>query len=407
VKTKVADLALFGGAPEFSRRLHVGAPNAGDRSRLMARFAEILERRWFTNDGPVVREFEGRIAELVGVSHCVATCNATLALALLGHALGLSGEVIVPAFTFVASPHALRWIGLEPIFCEIDPETHNLDPRDVESRISPKTSAILGVHLWGRPCDVEALGSIAGRHGVRLLFDAAHAFGSSYGERMVGTAGVAEVFSFHATKFLNSFEGGAIVTNDGHLAADLRRLRNFGFEDYDRVVSLGINAKMSEVSAAMGLTSLEAMAGVVESNRARYEGYVAELEGVQGVRLARYEGPARFNYQYVVVEIDRESAGLDRDQLHSILWAENVLARRYFFPGCHRQEPYRSERLPEERRLPATDRLARRVLCLPTGPSVDPEDVSRICELIRWTLARGAELRGLLEGGNPASGAGR
>lgn len=406
MKTRVADLALFGGTPEFSRALHVGAPNVGDRKRLLDRIGEILDRRWFTNDGPVVQEFEARIAELAGVSHCVATCNATLALALLGRALGLSGEVIVPAFTFVASAHALRWIGLEPVFCDIEPETHNLDPRDVENRIGPRTSAILGVHLWGRPCDVEALGSIAGKHGIRLFLDAAHAFGCSYGERMVGTAGVAEVFSFHATKFLNSFEGGAIATNDGDLADDLRRLRNFGFEDYDKVVSLGINAKMSEVSAAMGLTSLEAMGGAVECNRARYAQYAVELEGVEGVRLARYEGPARFNYQYVVVEIDGEKARLDRDEFHSILWAENVLARRYFYPGCHRLEPYRSERRPEERRLPATDWLTRRVLCLPTGPSVDPDDVSRICELIRWTLARGAEIRGAFQGRGPALGGG-
>ncbi len=197
-------LAIFGGAPALDAVRHVGRPNIGDRRRLLERFNDLLDRRWLTNAGPYVQEFEQKLAALMGVEHCVAMCNGTVALEIAVRAAGLTGEVIVPSFTFVATAHALQWQEITPVFCDIDPTSYCLDPRRVEAMITPRTTGIIGVHLWGRPCDVDALTEIASRHRLKLLFDAAHAFGCSYKGRSVGGFGDAEVLSFHATKFFTT-----------------------------------------------------------------------------------------------------------------------------------------------------------------------------------------------------------
>jgi dTDP-4-amino-4,6-dideoxygalactose transaminase len=381
-KRCVDDLAIFGGSPSFAGPLHVGAPNLGDRQRLLARINEALDRNRLTNDGPFVQELEHRIAGRLGVAHCVAMCNGTVALQIAVRACELRGEIIVPSFTFVATPHALRWLGLTPVFCDVDPVTHNIDPSQVQALITPETSAIIGVHVWGRPCDTKRLSAIADHHGLGLLFDAAHAFGCSSLGRMVGGFGDAEVFSFHATKLANSFEGGAVVTNSGELASRLRLMRNFGFADYDQVVSIGINGKMSEVAAAMGLTSLDSLDHSIEINRQNYAQYLEHLRGVPGVSAVRFDDREACNYQYVVVEIDNAAFGCTRDEVQRVLWAENILARRYFYPGCHRVEPYRSD-ARVSRQLPATESLCERVLCLPTGATVSAEAVEIICQIIR------------------------
>ncbi len=277
MKRPPPDLAVFGAARRFKRPLYVGAPNIGDRANLHRLLDEALDRRWLTNDGVLVQEFERRMAEFLGVRHFVAICNATVALEILLRACGLDGEIIVPSFTFVATAHAPQWLGLTPVFCDIDERTHTLDPARVEERITSRTSAILGVHLWGRPCNVEALQGIADQRGLRLLFDAAHALGVSCRGAMVGNFGDAEVFSFHATKFFNTFEGGAITTNDDDLAERLRLKRNFGFAGYDTVVTDGTNGKMSEISAAMGLTSLASLDAFIVHNRCNYEAYRSAL----------------------------------------------------------------------------------------------------------------------------------
>ena len=385
-------LAVFGGGPRFAEKLHVGRPNVGDKQRLMQRISDVVDSRWLTNDGPYAREFEERVAEFVGVRHCIATCNATAGLEVVARAAGLSGEVIVPSLTFVATAHALRWIGLKPVFCDVDPLTHNVDPERVEEKVSPHTTAILGVHLWGRPCDVEALEEISTRHGLKLMFDAAHAFGCSRGGRMVGGFGDAEVFSFHATKFFNTLEGGAIVTNDDGLAEKARLMKNFGFSGYDQVTELGVNGKMNEVSAAMGLASLESLDEFVAVNRRNYEHYRDSLRDVPGIRLADYDEGESNNYQYVVLEVDEEVTGIDRDALVDVLWAENVVARRYFYPGCHRMEPYHSEDPEAGLSLPVTEEVAGRLVVLPTGTAVGPEEVGGICEVISTAVANGPDI---------------
>jgi dTDP-4-amino-4,6-dideoxygalactose transaminase len=319
-------------------------------------------------------------------------CNGTVALEIAARAVGLTGEVIVPAFTFIATAHALQWQEITPVFCDIDPDTHTIDPQQVELMITPKTTGIIGVHLWGRPCDIGALSQIADRHNLKLLFDAAQAFGCSYRDCMIGSFGIAEVFSFHATKFLNSFEGGAIVTNDGDLAAKIRLMTNFGFAGYDDVIYIGTNGKMSEVSAAMGLTNLDSMNQFIAVNYRNYRQYQAELADVQGVHLLAYDQLDKCNYQYIVLEVDEVEFGVSRDQLVDILRAENVLARRYFYPGCHRMEPYCSYFPHASLLLPETERLAGRVMALPTGTAIGISEIESISEIIRFVAAHGQQI---------------
>ena len=214
-------LALLGGRPAFASEIRVGRPNVGDRTALIARLGLMLDSGVLTNRGPFVLELEAALRSYLGVRHAITVCNATIGLGVAARALGLAGEVIVPSFTYIATPQALAWLGITPVFCDVDPDTHNLDPRQLEALITPRTTGILPVHVWGRPCDTQAIERVACAHGLKTLYDAAHAFGCSHDGQMIGSFGHAEVFSFHATKFFNTFEGGAIATNDDNLAAKI------------------------------------------------------------------------------------------------------------------------------------------------------------------------------------------
>ena len=402
-KACLGDLAIFGGAPAFGEQLHVGRPNIGNRQRLLERINDLLDRKWLTNDGPYVQEFEQRLAKMLGARHCIVTCNGTVALEIANRAAGLTGEVIVPAFTFVATVHALQWQEITPVFCDVDPRTHNIDPARVEQMITPRTTGIIGVHLWGRACEVDRLTDIARRHDLKLLFDAAHAFGCSYKGQMIGTFGHAEVFSFHATKFFNTFEGGAVVTNDDELSAKIRLMRNFGFsgKKYDDVVFIGTNGKMSEVAAAMGLTSLESVEEFIAVNHRNYEQYRQEVMDIPGVYLVTYDETEKRNYQHIILEIDEAVAGINREELQKILWAENVLVRRYFYPGVHRMEPYRSYFPHAGLLLPSTEHLVRRVLALPTGTSIGTDEINKISQIIRLAIVHGWEVQERLRRSTP------
>lgn len=389
-------LALFGDPPAFAQTMHVGRPNIANRERFLERTNEMLNRRWFSNNGPLVQEFEQRIAKFLDVRHCICVCNATVGLELAIRAADLKGEVIVPSFTFVATAHALQWQEITPVFADIDPATHNLDPAKIERQITPRTTAILGTHVWGRPCQVEALAEIAERRGLKLLFDAAHAFGCSHRGRMIGGFGMAEVFSFHATKFLNSFEGGAITTNDDKLAKKIRLMTNFGFSNYDKVVHLGTNGKMTEVCAAMGLTNLEGMSALIATNASNYKCYRSELEGVPGVSVIDYPAIENCNYQYIVIEIDPGVAQLNRDELVAVLHAENVLARKYFWPGCHKMEPYRSFHPHAGLLLPETERIAAKIMVVPNGQATTCEAITTICDIIKRALNAAPQVRAKL-----------
>jgi len=369
-----------------SNPIYVGSPNIGNREAFTNRITDILDTRRFSNNGPFVQEFESRIAEFLGVKHCVAMCNATVALEIASRALNLHGEVIVPSYTFVATAHSLQWQEITPVFCDMDPATHNIDPSKIERLITPKTTGILGVHVWGRGCDTEAIAEIATRRNLKVMYDASHGFACSRGGRMIGTFGECEVFSFHATKFLNCFEGGAVVTNNDDLAEKMRLMRNFGFQGFDNVVYLGVNGKMSEVHAAMGLTSLEAMDEIIAVNRRNYEVYKSGLANLPGISLINYDPAERNNYQYVVIEVDPEVCPKNRDEIVEALHAENIIARKYFWPGCHRMEPYRSLQPNAGLLLEKTESISARVIVLPTGQMVDVDAINFICNVMRKVL---------------------
>ncbi len=392
MRESVQDLAIAGAEPAFQSPLHVGRPNIGDRDRLMERINDMLDRRWLSNAGLYVTEFEQRLADMLGVEHCVVMCNGTVALEIAIRALDLQGEVIVPSLTFVATAHALQWQQIKPVFCDIDPASCTIDSSRIEELITPQTTGIIGVHLWGRPCDTDALQKIAETRNLSLLYDAAHALGVTSGGKMIGGFGAAEVFSFHATKFINSFEGGAVATNNSDLADRIRLMKNFGFSGYDNVVYIGTNGKMPEVSAAMGLTSLESMDNFIAINYRNYQAYKEGIEDVPGIRLLPYSEKERTNYQYIVLILDEEVAGIGRDKLIEILQRENVMARRYFYPGCHNMEPYRSQQPQAGLVLPETEKIVRQTIVLPTGTEISPETISEITDILRCAITHANEL---------------
>lgn len=378
----VFDLAINSMSPAFSEPLHVGRPNIGDRDSFLDRVNEIFDNRWFSNNGPMVQKFEQEIAKHLGVKHCIAMCNGSIALEIAIRALGFTGEVIVPSYTFVATSHALQWQQITPVFADIDPRTHNLDPDAVRQMITPRTTGIIGVHLWGNPCDIEGLQSVADEHDLQLMFDAAHAFSCSHAGQMIGNFGRCEVFSFHATKFFNSFEGGAIATNDDDLAKQIRLMKNFGFSGYDNVIYSGTNGKMTEISAAMGLTSLESLESFMSVNQRNYQFYQQGIAEIQGLSLLENEDEERSNHQYIVVEIGPDFP-LTRDEIIQVMHAENILARKYFWPGCHNMEPYRSFYPHAGLLLPETQIVANRVIVMPTGTTMSVDNIKVILTVLQ------------------------
>ena len=386
-------VAILGGHPVFTEARHVGMPNLPNRQPLYARLDAILDSRRLSNDGPVLREFEQRVAALTGAKHVIATCNATIAMQLLFRAMGLTGEIIMPSFTFIATAHAAAWEGLKPVFVDVDPDTHTMAPERVRAAITSQTRAIMGVHMWGRCCDVDTLQAAADEISVPLLFDAAHAIGCTFHGRPVGTLGHASVLSFHATKVVQSLEGGAVLTGDASLAAKLRLMRNFGFESYDTVSYLGTNAKLNEVAAAFGICSIEGFKDIVAVNNANLEQYQRGLEDLPGLRFYRHDTSEGNNFQYVIVQIDTDNCPLNRDELAETLHAENILVRKYFAPGCHRMEPHAGAAENRALILPVTERLASELLALPTGTGVSRSDIDLIIKCTRASLEQGPRIR--------------
>lgn len=390
--SSLSSLARFGGPPAFDAPRFVGAPVTGNKERFLERLDGMFARNWLTNQGPLVEELEDRFAAICGVPHAVAFCNGTSALETLIRAMDLSGEIIVPSFTFIATAHAVHWMGLTPVFADIDPETCTLDPEAVARAITPRTSAILGVHLWGNRCRVEALQALADRHGLKLLFDAAHAFGCSWEEMPPGSVGDAEIFSLHATKILNGFEGGVVTTRDGALAERLRLMQNFGFSGYDTVACAGTNGKMIEAAAAMVLTNLDSVAGWIATNRKNYKAYARALSKFPGMQLLVSPAENGGNCQYVVASVDAAAFGLTRNQVVDLCHAENFIIRRYFYPGCHRMEPYHSLFPDAGESLPVTEDWCDRVLVLPTGPGMSQEDIELAGNFFRWCHDHAGEI---------------
>lgn len=388
-KSNPEQLAIFGAAPMFPDEIHVGQVNLPSWDDFERMFAGIFERGYYTNHGPLVAELEASVARHLGVRHAICVTNGTLALMIAARALELSGEVIVPAFTFPGTAQALTWAGLEPVFADVNPASHTLTAETVAPRIGPRTTAVLGVHLWGRACDPDGLEELCSRHGLALFFDAAHAFGCSYRGRMIGHLGRVEAFSFHATKIISGTEGGCLTTDDNEVAQRLRTIRNFHQSATDRPVGLRINGKMSEAQAAMALLSLARFDQNREHNKTIFDIYRRRSAPWRGIRLLDYDDDQANNFQYAVLEIT-DAGDLGRDALVELLRAENVLARRYFHPGVHRLSPY-SERHGAYS-LPVTDDLCRTTMQIPLGPCVTEEIAHCICDLIDLANREGSAI---------------
>lgn len=391
----LSDLAVFGAAPLFDTPRHVNRPNAPKRAAFEALIDQVWDRRWFSNDGPLVQKLEQRLCDFLDVPHCVLTTNATAALDLVMQALNVEGEVLLPSYTFISTAHMLHLRGLTPVFCEVGADM-TLDPADCAARMGPRTGAVVATHAWGSSCNIDALQRVCDAAGVPLLFDAAHAFGGRYRGHRLGRFGRAEVFSLHATKAFHTCEGGLITTTDDALANQLRLTRNFGFSGSDRVDCAGMNAKMSELHAAMGLCNLDAFGDTCTAAKEIHADYARGLAGLAGINLRCPPLEEDNNHHYVVAEIDATALGMDRDALLAVLTAENIWARRYFFPGGHRSPPHLGETLAAGLGLPQTDALCARVLLFPGGGAADLDDVDQICRLLRFVVAHSEAIHAAL-----------
>lgn len=373
------DLAIHGALPAFQSPKYVGSPNLGSKKKFLDYVDQIYEANWLTNNGPFLQELENKIADYHNVKNCIAICNGTVAMEIAIKALDLRGEVIIPSYTFIATAHALAWQQVKPVFADINPITHSISPESVKSKINSKTTGIIGVHLWGRAANVDELIEISESYKLKLIFDSAHAFGISYKGRKIGGFGNAEVLSFHATKFFNTFEGGAILTNDDQLADKMRLMRNFGFSGFDNVIHLGTNGKMTEISAAMGLVNLDYLDEVLMRNKENYFEYKKHLDSIPQLKLFEFDENEINNYQYILVQLDRKHLSL-REKIIDTLHKENVIARKYFWPGCHKMKPYVD--FPEFA-LPITNDVANSVIVLPTGSNINSADIDTICKILK------------------------
>ena len=365
----------------FDKPIVVARPALPSLEEFRQGLEGIWDRAWLTNNGPLVEQFRDDLMKFCGTTNLSLFTNGTLALQIALQGMGITGDVITTPYTFVATTHALFWNKIRPVFVDIEPEYYSLDPAQVEAAITPWTSAIMAVHVYGQPCRLTELEQIARKHGLKLLYDAAHAFGVEVGGSPIGQFGDLSMFSFHATKFFHSVEGGMLTFRDPGLRRLFDYLKNFGFENETEVVMPGTNAKMNEMQALMGILLLKRVDEMLEKRRAINNQYRQRLGCIPGIRLAKPPiESVRYNYAYVPVEVDEREFGLTRDQLYVKLHEYNVLARRYFYPIIPDFACYRGMFGAVE--LPVARRVASRVITLPIYNDLALDDVDRICDMI-------------------------
>jgi len=352
---------------------------------------QIWERRVLTNGGPFHAQLEKELCEFLGVKHLSLFSNGTIALVTALQALRITGEVITTPFSFVATAHSLLWNGIKPVFVDIDPETLNIDPSRIEAAITPQTTAILPVHCYGHPCDVDAIEKIADTYGLRVIYDAAHAFAVECHCGSVLTHGDLSVLSFHATKVFNTFEGGAIVCGDAKTKQRIDHLKNFGFVDEVTVVAAGINGKMNEFSAALGLLQLKGIGAAIASRRMVDARYREGLGHIPGIRLLDRSSANRSNYAYFPILVEPEF-GFGRDELFDELRGRSIYARRYFYPLISEFPMYRTLPSSQRSNLPVAHRAAQQVICLPIYPDLTVDDVDLVVSVIARMRSRRPQL---------------
>jgi dTDP-4-amino-4,6-dideoxygalactose transaminase len=378
----------------FDKPIYVARPALPSLEEFRCGLEGIWDRAWLTNNGPLVEQFRDNLITFCGTKNLSLFVNGTLALQIALQGMGITGDVITTPYTFVATTHSLFWNKIRPVFVDIEPDYYSLDPAQVEAAITPWTSAILAVHVYGQPCYLENLERIARKHGLKLLYDAAHAFGVEVNGTSIAHFGDLSMFSFHATKIFHSIEGGMLTFRDPEYRRLFDYLKNFGFENETEVVMPGTNAKMNEFQALMGLLLLRRMDEMIERRRAINERYRERLALIPGIRLVSPPAETvRYNYAYMPVEVEQDEFGLTRDQLYLKLREFNVFARRYFYPLVPDYACYRG--LVASGNLPVARRAASRVLTLPIYSDLALDDVDRICDIIgdiasrscKWALA--------------------
>lgn len=368
----------------FDEPVYVTRPFLPSLPEYQQKLEQIWGSRWLTNAGAMHEALEQRLAEYLGVEHLSLFCNGTIALLVALHALDIhEGEVITTPFTFPASTHVLFWNGVTPVFADIDPQTCNLDPARIEALITPRTKAIMPVHVYGTPCDTAAISEIAARHNLPVIYDAAHAFGVKHAGQPATSFGDLSVLSFHATKVFTTVEGGAVVASTAEQKRYVDLLKNFGISGEETVVSPGINGKMNELQAAFGLLCLEHIDEDLERRRRIAKRYRENLEGATGLTLLPQPAREGGNGAYVPLRVDAAAYGRSRDELHVLLREANVISRKYFYPLCSRFDFYRDIPSASPANLPEAERASREILCLPVYGDLPLAHVDQICTLIR------------------------
>jgi dTDP-4-amino-4,6-dideoxygalactose transaminase len=374
--------AIHGGRPLFEETFRFCRPLLPPLGRALQHYQSAYASGTITNAN-LVEHLEAAVAERLEVKHCVAVSSCTSGLMLVLRALGVTGEVIVPSFTFFATGHAVLWNGLRPVFADCDEETWNVDPIDVERKITERTSAILAVHLYGNPCDIEGLTQLASRHRLKLIFDAAHSFGSQYRGRSIGQFGDAEIFSLSPTKLLVAGEGGLIATNDASLALTLRAMRNYGDTGDYNPKWLGMNARLSEFNAALALAGLSMTHAKIRRRNRIAQMYTDLLSLLPGLGFQRVHAQDVSTYKDYSVHVTAETFGLPRDELAAALSAENIQTKKYFYPPLHKQRLYTAFYDPTRDNLSHTDFVADGILSLPMFESIPDATVEKIAHAIQ------------------------
>ncbi|MBI9061913.1 MAG: DegT/DnrJ/EryC1/StrS family aminotransferase [Marinilabiliaceae bacterium] len=361
--------------------LYVTQPSLPPFDEFTEYLKDIWESKWLTNNGKYHQQLERELATFLNVPYISLFSNGTLALITALQTLRITGEVITTPYSFVATSHALNWNGIKPVFCDIESHTFGLNPQKIEALITPQTTAILPVHVYGFPCQHDALEEIADRYGLKLIYDAAHAFGVNEGNQSILNYGDLSILSFHATKAFNTFEGGAIVCHDLKTKQRIDYLKNFGFADEVTVVGPGINAKMNEFQAALGVLQLKYFQQYIKNRKTVFEVYVDEIESISGVELQKPDDHIAWNYSYAPILIDKTRYGKTRDELYNHLKDKGYYARRYFYPLISEFSTYAG--LESSKHLPVAKSISEQVLCLPLYDGLLKEQVQEICQLIK------------------------
>lgn len=362
----------------------VTSPLLPDLDELKSMLQEVWDRKWITNNGRFHQQLESTLAEYLKVPYVSLFTNGTLPLLTALQALRITGEVITTPYSFVATTHSIWWNGCRPVFVDIDPATGNIDPNKIEAAITPKTTAIMPVHVYGKPCDTGAIKQIADRYGLKVIYDAAHAFGVEVNGESVLNAGDLSTLSFHATKVYNTVEGGAMIMHDPETKKRIDYLKNFGFAGETEVVGPGINSKMDEIRAVYGLLNLKQVDAAIEARHQVALAYRSALRNVEGISFFDDMPGVRHNYSYFPIFVDAGKYGMSRDDLYFRMREHNVLGRRYFYPLISTFSMYRGLPSAAKENLPEAWKMADRVICLPMHHLLSPEEVERVInEIVR------------------------